>query len=251
MEKKGKKVFKQPEYVYFVFAKGTNAGYGFSTYVDSVGALGSPGKMVSISYQLDKSNRPVPYFFSMSARDRVLKVEKNKVDMNGTSVVEFLRSSPECKGSPNGQYNANGDEDSQMNVFFKEMNEENDAKLALDAKDYRRNAENLAAALTLDEVYDLNAVMGEFRRGELLARHAIMEKAGNKPDVFMDAYNNPQRKALSIIKRGLDKKVLTMQGTVIIWNKTTLGLDEQEAATNIQKDKKLFEGLENAVKAAS
>lgn len=245
-----KRKFKLPEYVYFVFNKGSNAGWGFSTYQDSVGALGTPGKVVSISYQLDKNNKPIPYFFSMSMRDRALKVEKDKVDMFGVSVVEFLRNSPECKGSPNGTYLDPNNPETQTNVYFKEMNEESDAQVALDAKNYRRIAENIAAELSLEEVYDVNALLGFFKRGETFARHYILEVAGNKPDIFMRAYENPQRKALALVKRGLSKGVLKNQGTVVIWGKTTLGLDEVDAATNVQKDKKMLDGLEKAVEQA-
>lgn len=243
------KQFKAPEYVYFVFAKGTNAGYGFSSYTDHAGALGKPGAVVTISYQLDKSNRPIPYHFSMGTRDRTIRVEKNKVDMNGTSVVEFLRNSPDCKNSPNGNYTKLKDGTMvQSDIFFKEMDEEADAKNALEAKNYRREAENIAASLDLEEVYDVNAILGHFKKGELLARHFLAEIAGNKPDVFMNAYNNPQRKSLALIKKGLQKEILTLQGTVVLWGKTTLGLDEIDAATNIQKDKKVMEGLEKAIK---
>lgn len=243
------KQFKAPEYVYFVFAKGTNAGYGFSSYTDHVGALGKPGAVVTISYQMDKSNRPIPYHFSMGTRDRTLRVEKSKVDMNGTNVVEFLRNSPDCKGSPNGNYVKLKDGTTiQGDIYFKEMNEEADAKTALDAKNFRREAENIAASLDLEEVYDINAILGHFKQGELLARHFLAEIAGNKPEIFMNAYNNPQRKALALIKKGLVKEVLKSQGTVILWGKTTLGLDEIDAATNIQKDKKIMEGLEKALK---
>ncbi len=248
-----KKKFKAPEYVYFVFNKGTNAGWGFSTYQDKVGAVldkdgvGYPGKVVSIYYQLDKNNKPIPYFFSMSMRDRVLKVEKDKTDMYGVSVVEYLRNSPECKGSPNGNYSDVENPDSQTGVFFKEMNEEADARVALDAKDYRRNAENLAAGLSLEEVYEVNALLGQFKKGETFARHYILEVAGNKPDIFMRAYENPQRKALALIKKGISKGILKTQGSVVIWAKTTVGLDELDAAANIQKDKKMIEALEKAV----
>lgn len=239
-----KRVFDKPEYAYFVFTKGSNAGYGFSSYTDKVGAISKPGSVVFISYQNDKNNRPIPYVFSMSVRDRALKIEKKKQDMNGISVVEFLRNSPECKDSPNGDYLDDG---TQVNVYFKEMNEESDAEIALKAKEYRRKAENLAADLTIEEVYDINALLGNFERKELMARHFIMELAGNKPNIFMNAYENPNRAALSLIKKGLQRKVLTENGSVVMFGKTALGLDQDEAATAIQKDKKLMASLQKAV----
>lgn len=247
------KQFKAPDYVYFVFTRGTQAHYGFSTYTDTVGALGVPGKPVYITYQQDKNNKPIPYFFTISIRDRALRVEKNKTDANGVSVVEFLRNSPECKGSPNGDYMidpATGEE-IQTNVFFKELDEETDASTALKAKDFRRNAENLAADLSFEDVMDINALCGIYKKGELLSRHAIMELAGNRPDVFMAAYDNPQRKALALVRRGIDKGVLKLNGTVVTWNKTTIGLDEEDAAKNLQKDAKMMDALEQQVKKVS
>jgi len=243
-----RKQYKKPEYVYFVFTKGGNAGYGFSSYTDRVGVFGSPGSIASISYQLDKNNKPIPYVFSMSVRDRALKVDKYKTDMNGISVVEFLRNSPECKDSPNGEYLEDG---TQVNVWFKEMNEESDAEIALSAKAFRRKAENIAADLSIEEVYDVNALLGYFDTKELMARHYIMEVAGNKPQVFMNAYENPQRQALSLIKKGINRKVVSQNGNVVVWNKTTLGIDQQEAATALAKDKKLFESLQKAVDQAA
>jgi len=237
--------FKQPDYVYFVFAKSSNAGHGFSTYNDESGALGNPGRAVFISYQTDKNNQPIPYHFSFSVRDRVLRIDNTKTDANGTNVVEFLRASPECKDSPNGTYDANG---VQYGVVFKEMNEEADADRALKAKDYRRNAENIAADLPLEDVYEINSLLGIFKHGEVMSRHALLEVAGNKPDVFMDAYENPQRQSLALVRRGIEKKILHYQGGAVIWNKTTLGLDEQDAATNLQKEPKMFEALDLAIK---
>lgn len=240
--------FKPVEYVYFVFAQGTSAGRGFSTYTDSVGALGRPGTPVMVTYQTDKNKNPIPYHFSFSVRDRVLRVEKDKVDANGMSVVEFLRNSPECKDSPNGNYSTDG---VQFNVVFKEMNEEADADKALKAKEFRRNAENIAADLSLEDVFEINSLLGIFKQGEVMSRHALLEIAGNRPDVFMDAYENPQRKALSLVRRAIDKKVLHYQGGTVIWNKTTLGLDEQDAATTLQKEPKIYEALDLAVKKVS
>lgn len=248
-----KKQFKAPEYVYFVFTRGTNAHYGFSTYVDTVGALGVPGAPVFISYQKDKKGEQIPYHFSVSIRDRAIKVEKNKVDANGTSVVEFLRNHPECKDSPNGDYIIDpvSGQEIQTNMFFKEMNEEADAQAAIKAKDFRRKAENIAAELDLEDVVDINAICGIFKKGELLSRHAIMELAGNRPDVFMDAYENPQRKALALIRKGVEKQVLKINGAAVVWNKTTLGIDEIDAATSLQKDSKLMNALEQAIKKVS
>lgn len=239
------KNFKQPDYVYFVFARTSNAGHGFSTYNDEQGVLGNPGTAVAISYQKDKQGNPIPYHFSFSVRDRVLRIDAKKTDANGVNVVEFLRASPECKDSPNGNYDQNG---VQHGIVFKEMNEEADADKALKAKDYRRNAENIAADLSLEDVYEINSLLGIFKHGEVMSRHALLEVAGNRPDVFMDAYENPQRQSLALVRRGIDKKILHYQGGAVIWNKTTLGLDEQDAATNLQKEPKIFEALELAIK---
>lgn len=244
------KIFTAPRYVYFVFAADQNPQYTFSSYTDYVGANGKgEGAGVFVAYQLDGKNKPIPYVFGFSMRDRTIRVEESKTDISGIKVVDFLRSHPECKGSPNGTYyfDSNG-ERRQSNVLFKEMNEEEDAQKALDAKSYRRNAENIAANLSLEEVYEINAVLGVFKIGEVMSRHALSEVAGNKPDIFMKAYENPQRRAIAAVRKGLDKRILGYQGAAVIWNKTQIGHDEHDAANNLLKEGKMLEALESAIK---
>jgi len=247
------KVYTPPKHVFFVFSAGQNAHYTFSSYMDKVGALGNAGSPVFISYQLDKNKQPIPYVFGFSMRDRVIRVEENKKDVNGISVVEFLRNHPECKDSPNGTYYVDPADGvrKQEFVLFKEMNEEEDAQKALDAKNFRREAENIAANLTLEEVYEVNALLGIFKVGELMSRHAISEVAGNRPDVFMSAYQDPQRRAKAAIKKGIAKNVLQNQGLAIVWNKTMIGIDDVDAAAKLQLDIKLLEALESAIKKVS
>jgi hypothetical protein len=247
----GRKIYKAPDYARFVYARASNSQYSFSTYTDSVGALGTPGKVVFISYRLDKKNQPEPYQFGFSMRDRNIRVEENRTDAQGYNVAEFLRAHPECKGSPNGYYKINEDgteEQVAESIFFKEVNEEADAKKLLEATEYRRKAENLAANLTYEEVLELNSYFGVFKQTEELARVALNDIAGNKPAIFMEAYEDPKRKAVAAVRRGIDKRVLKVSGTVVIWNKTTIGIDELDAAANLQRDPKLLEALETAIK---
>lgn len=244
-----KKQYIAPDYIRFVYTREANAQYCFSNYTDGVGALGTPGKVVFISKRLDKLNRPEPYQYGFSMRDRNIREIEGITDIQGYSIVEFLRNHPECKNSPNGRYITNADgSTTQIDIFFKEVNEESDAKKMLDANDYRRNAENIAASLALAEVYEINALFGIFKTTELMARHALLDLAGNKPQLFMDAYENPQRRSLSVVRKAIDKGILKVQGTVVIWNKTQIGNDEQDAATNLQKDVKMLEALESAIK---
>lgn len=244
-----KKIYKAPDYVRFVYARDSNSQYSFSTYTDNVGALGTAGKVVMISYQLDRNNRPIPYQFGFSMRDRNIRVEEGRSDANDVNVAEFLRNHPECKGSPNGAYIRHDDGTmEQVNIYFKEVNEESDARKLLDANEYRRNAENIAAGLSLEEVFEINSLFGIRKTTELMARHALLDIAGNKPQIFMEAYENPQRRSLAAVKMGIERKVLKQSGTVVVWNKTTLGVDEIDAATNLQRDVKMLEALEAAIK---
>jgi hypothetical protein len=237
----------QPKYIYFVLASSSNSHYGFSTYQDS------SGNVKSISYRKDKKGNPEPYQFSWSKNNfhRTLRFAADAVDSQGNSIVEFLRNHPECKGSPNGIYikDEQGN-DIQVNVFFKEMDTESDAQKAIDAKTKRLKAENLAANVSDEEVLDLAIMLGSFETKPLMARHYVMEIAGNKPLIFLEAYDNPQRKSLALIKKGIAKGILTVNGTVVVWNKTVLGEDENGAAAYIAKEKKAYDALENAVKAS-
>lgn len=241
-----KKEFKAPDWTYFVFTA-NNPSYGFSGYDDEVGALGEPGASVNIAFQTDGNGKPIPYIYSFGrTRDRHLRVPTHKKDVKGVSVVEYLRNHPECAGSANGTYDPNTGK--QVGVMFKEMNEEADAQKAMETKAFRLKAENLANSLELEDVIAINALLGNYKTGELMNRHALLEIAGNFPDKFMEAYDNPQRKSLSIIKLGLAAQVLKQKGTVIMWNSTTVGLDEYDAATKLQKDPQMMNALEEAIK---
>lgn len=246
MTTKTKREFTAPDWTYFVFTA-NNPSYGFSGYDDHNGALGNPGASVSIAYQTDNNGKPIPYIFSFGrTRDRVLRVATGKTDVNGTSVVEYLRNHPECAGSENGSYDP--ETGKQSGIMFKELNEEADAKKAMDNKAYRLKAENIANSLELEDVIALNALLGNYKTGELMNRHALLEVAGNFPKQFMEAYENPQRKAISVIRLGVNANVLKKQGNMIMWNETTVGLDEYDAATKLQKDSQMLAAIEQAIK---
>jgi hypothetical protein len=241
------KKFDPNQFVHFVYLTPKTVSYGFSGYQDE------SGEVKFISYSKDpKTGDPIKYYFNFGMKDRVIRVNKDKKDLFGNSVVEFLRNCPECKGSRNGSYAIDEvtGETVQEGVIFKEMNEESDAEKAIEAKEYRLKAETLAANLKGEDIYDVAALLGIFGK-ESLVRHAIMEVAGNRPPQFMDAYDNPNRQALALIKKGLAKNVLENRGGLVLWNKTTIGVDEAEAASAVLKDKKLFEGLANAIKKVS
>lgn len=240
------KKFNPNDYVHFVYLTPKNASYGFSTYQTL------EGDVKFISYGKDpKTGEPIKYFFTFSKKDRVIRVHKNKKDIFGNSVVEFLRNSPECKNSPNGTYEPNENGDLvQVGVIFKEMNEESDAEKAIAAKEYRLKAETLAANLKGEELHEVAALLGIYGK-ETLVKHAVMEVAGNRPPQFMEAYDNPNRKAFALIRKGLNAKVLLQKGSIIMWNDTTIGADEQDAVATLLKDKKMMTALSEAIKKVS
>jgi hypothetical protein len=240
------KKFDANDYVHFVYLRPTNAEYGFATYQDAT------GEVKYISYSKDpKTGEPIKYYFNFNMKDRVIRVHRNRKDIFGNSVVEFLRNSPECKDSPNGVYEPDGNGNLvQTGVIFKELNEESDAEKAIAAKEYRLKAETLAANLKGDDLYDVAALLGIFGK-ERLVKHAVLEVAGNRPQQFMDAYDDPNRQAIALVRKGIHAKVLTTKGSIILWNSTTIGVDEQDAAASLLKDKKLMAALTEAIKKVS
>lgn len=245
------------DYVYFVFTQPYMASYGFSEYSDDVGAVkyrdekdGIPGRVVSISYRQKANGQPEKYHFSFTSdvRDRAIRVNKNSVDSRGINIVEFLKSHPECKDSPNGKYTEDG---KQLDIHFKLRDEEADAVKLLAHQGVRLKAENIAFNLTDEEVFEIAPLFGENSPVPAMAKHTIMDLASNKPLIFLEVYEDGLRKAKSLLKRAVIAKVLTLNGSAVVWNKTTLGLDENEAAAKLASDPTILEALEKAIKRVS
>ena len=85
------------DYVYFIYL-GNNKTYGFMTYTDP-----TTGNQRGYRVGSDDKGRPIfkKWRFNNDSM-RIVRVGTGEIDLDGKSAVDFLRNSPECKGSKSG-----------------------------------------------------------------------------------------------------------------------------------------------------
>jgi len=227
------------DFVYFISLRPTLASYGFSTYDDP-----QTGEVHFLAQSKQANGDFRKEWFTFTPLNRSIKIPVNKKDIRGKSYIEFLRNHPDCEGSPNGNYHV--DENGrtiQHGVWYRELKEEQDASIAIDNRKLRIDAENIAINLPLAECKELGSILGIQAKGPHQMKFSLMEFAQNNPELFMKTYNAPDRKVRGAVKAGIEQGILTKTGTVISWDKTILGSDENEAVALLIKNSDLMYGL--------
>lgn len=219
------------EYVYFVFISPYNESYGFSGYTDK------RGKACFYSNSYDKNNRPIPFKWRFDQNHRVLKVHKDQVDILGTNAVDYLRGCPDCVASPNSLG------DGKVG-WFKEMNEDKDAQVAMEFKALRTEASTKAINAKGPDFEDMCALLNIFTGSESTKRFKLTDAAEADPKTFLRIYEDPTRKMRSLIRRGLETGVLRKEGPMIFWENKEIGQDEDFAVSALKSDDKLKKAIE-------
>ncbi len=227
----------QNDYVHFLFSSPTNQSFSFKTYTNEL------GQSIGFLDGKDEKGNAIHHRWKWDQDGaRILKVHKNKTDVseNKLNAIEFLRNSPNCKGSPSGAYGLDG---TQVDYYFEEMNEAKSAKEGLSAELARVEAQNIAIKVKGQEFVDLCALIGCIGKDESIMRFALLEFAKNKPDKFTELYKDPVRQIKSLLRRGLEKGIVTTQGRILSWENTMLGVDEDDAVRKLSLDENLHKAL--------
>lgn len=188
---------------------------------------------------IDKDGIDIPYRFKLGRDKRFITVPINKRDIYNNSYVEFLRNHPLNQNAP-GASSA---------PWFKELDSDKDAEIALESYKLRHEAETLALGLSegeREEVYKVMGISGE----EKVKFHKLMQYASKNCSDFIEIVNDPNRKAKSIFKSAYANKIITKRGFVYRYQDTHIGNDEDKAIAKIAEDKDLREILEKALKKA-
>jgi hypothetical protein len=223
------------DYVVFLFTSPSNRSFGFKTYTNEL------GQAVGFVNGYDKDKMPIYHRWRWDQDgSRLLPVHKNKTDQNKLNAVEFLRNSPNCLGSPRGTYSHTGE---QMDVYFREVNEEKSAEIALDTEIKRMEAQNISLSVKGQEFVDLCALIGVINKEESIMRFALYDFAKNKPEKFMELYSDPVRQLKSLLRRGVELGVITKEGKMYSWEKHFIGVDEDDAVLKLSKDEKLHKSI--------
>lgn len=223
----------QGDYTHFIFVSDKNQSFGFRTYNNEFGQ--------AVGFLVGKNPDGTPIYerwkWDQDGK-RSIPVHKNKTDLNGVRAVDFLRKSPNCHGSPLTAKDHSGNE---LNIMIKELDQEADAKISLDAEIEKINAANLALKVTGQEFIDLCALIGVFGDAdrETAMRFALFEFAKRKPLEFMSLYNDKVRQLKSLLRRGVENGVIQKQGRMLSWEDQLLGVDEESAVIKLSADEKL------------
>lgn len=222
------------DYVVFQFVSPNNVSYGFKTYNNEV------GQTTGFIEGKDKDGLPIYRRWKFDRDVRKISVHKDKTDLDKKNAVEFLRNSPNCKGSPNGTYTIAGD---QLDVYFEEVNEVKAATQGVEFETMRLEAQNAALNVKGQDFIDLCALIGVFNKEEMVMRFALMDYAKNKPQSFMDIYKDPIRQLKSLVRRAVDSGVFTKDGKMLTWENKLIGTDEDDAVATLKKDEQLLKAV--------
>jgi hypothetical protein len=224
------------DYVTFQFTSPGNVSYGFKTYTDVM------GQGIGFVEGKDKDGNPIYRRWKFDRDVRKITVHKDKTDVspNKLNAVEFLRKSPDCRGSSNGTYAADG---TQINVFFEEVNEAKSAAVGLEFETLRIEAQNAALKVKGQDFIDLCALIGIMNKDETVMRFGLVDYAKNKPQSFMDIYNDPVRQLRSIVRRATHTGVFVKEGKFYKWENLLVGTDEDDAVAKLRSDENLLKSV--------
>ncbi len=227
------------DYIYFYYV-GNNASYSFRSYTDPETGMES-GYVTGY----DKNNRPMFKNWEFdNGPKRQVRVHKDEKDREGKLAVDFLRNSPECYKSTNGKYITTPEgTEKQVAFLFREVNEEQDAKSAVDTRKLVIEAQAEALKLKGQELVDIANIIGVFNPNEAVLSHRVLDFASNNPSKFNELLKDPTRKTKALVKKAINDQIFKVEGKIVKWEGKVIGADEDEAVSNIIKDKTLEDAI--------
>jgi len=249
-----KKPFNSNNLTYFVLTgiglEKINRGgtHSMSSYVDYAGAFGSPGATIKYITSRDDKGRDKGKYFTWSESHRRFVVREGERDINGITQYDFLRNSPECEGSPNGTYGPDG---SQTGIVYREMNTAKDAEVALEADQSRIKAQASALELEPSVLAEVAAHIGVFASAEdpnaLIMRVRVVDWAGKNPGDYFDVLNSGDREVRAVLRKAIADGILSVKGTMIQWENTVIGADENAAVSRLIADPAVYSALKEKI----
>ena len=223
--------FDYNNYAYFVLRQDFMGGtHGFTGYTDRDG-----NACFIWDGRTDRNGNPIPRKFKFSRKERVMRIPLKQKDKNGVSVVEFLEKHPDCDGSPNA-------EPGRVAIFAR-MNDERDATKALEAKRLRLKAENHVLELSDEDAMEIATLFGVFTDKPAIARHALLENAGNEPDSYLSIVNDPLIDTRIVLRKAMREGIVERKGGIYKWEGEVLGADENDAVKKLIKDAEVYDAL--------
>lgn len=242
----------KPRQVYnFVLADRDLAAKGglhaFNSYTDREGKFGPPGNTVMYVTGRDDKGRDIGKYFKLDQNFYNFTVREGEKDVYGKSQFEFLAYAPQCEGSPNGHYIGEGEDRIQVGVLYKLMNTDKDAKIAIETA--KRKADAEASSLSIDDetLTEIAAHIGQFGEPGDFMRHKVYQWAGKRPLEYFEVLKSGDRAIRAIIRKALQDGIFKTKGTVIMWESTVIGSNEDDAVAMLLREKAMLEALQEKV----
>lgn len=234
-------MFEHDKYFYFIQIVPTTGTISFRNYTDDEGNTYQAFSSLGATFREHR-----PFWITFSARERTYRTSKERevlVSKNGDTpkkmkLKDYLLNSPFTAESPN----------LRGEPLIKLFDEVKDAKTAIDRREHRLKAGNLALGLTVEETTQMAQLIGVFNDDKLVQKNRVLEYADQEPDEFINLYNSPDREARSLVRKGLASGVLKLKGKMVVWESTTLGADIDDAVSKLLQDKVLMTSVAKAVK---
>lgn len=244
-------------------------GYAFRSYTDRLGVFGNPGAEVIFNDGTkNQQGKPIGKSFAVNQSHYKLQAREGQHDTEEKELVDFFKNAPFCLGSPNGDYtDAEGypvppaqlkdiranlikvksGELVQHNVKIKLMDDELDAKMALETGLKRAEAQISTGQIDDQTLSEIAAMIGVFGKPDKTMRLRVYEFAGKRPLDYFKHLEAGDRSLRSVIRVGLDRGILTKKGSVIYWDETVMGGDEDAVVSTLLADAAMLKSLKEAV----
>ncbi len=243
------KQFNASKYYNFVLADRELAArggqYSFNSYTDTEGAYtGTPGSAAMYVTSKDDRGRDQGKYFNLSQQHYVFRVREGEKDTYQRSQFEFLKNHPGCQDSPNGSYLGEGDDRIQLGIIFKLLDTEGDAKFALEIAKRKTQAEVSVFELDDETLKDMAAHIGEFGAATELMRTKVYQWAGTRPADYFEVLNSGERAIRAVVRKALSEGIFKKSGEIIKWEGTLIGGNEDDAVSNLMRQKDILEALQ-------
>lgn len=224
--------------------------FSFRTYTDTAGALQQgTGRSVQFTTSRDQRGLDRGKFFKISQQHNAILCNDTDRDLNGVLMFDFIKNHPNCLGSPNGTYVID-DEGNKVhaNALFKLMDSEGDAEVALEA-----SMNSARAVVSVDEIDEqtlsevAGVALGMYGKPDKMMKHALVEWARKNPNDYFKHLKSGDRFLRAIVRKAIADGIFTVKGSLIFWNETMIGTDEDSAIKTLVDDQKMLEGLKEKV----
>ncbi len=229
----------------------------FCSYTDREGVFGSdmkpPSPGTAVMYVTSRTTTKdgnvvdVGKWFKLDQNLYNFMVRDGETDIYGRSQYEFLANAPMCEGSPNGAYIGEGEDRIQTGVLFRLMNTDKDAKFALEIAQRKVDAEYSAMKLDEQTLVEMANQIGFYGEPGDQMRHKVYQWAGKRPIEYFEVLKSGDRAVRAIIRKALHEGIFKTKGTVIMWESTIIGSNEDDAVSMLLREKAMLEALQEKV----